>query len=275
MRHVYECPIRWADLDVLGHVNNVVYADYLQDARIDLLAAHLPEADPAEGLVVSRQQLDYLAQTMLSRNPVRVECWVSQVRGASFTIAYEVRTETGVQARGRTTLAPVRLDTGSSRRLTPQERELLHRLHEPDDPGFGPRPGSVSRSEVGRLRLPVRFSDLDTNRHVNNVRYFEYFQEGRVRLLEDLVGDGWAVLLASLDVEYREPMLLRPEPYDVWSRIVDTGRTSLVLAAEIASADTVYARGRAVMVTVDPQTGRPQPPSPEVLAALRANLPEH
>ena len=30
MRHRYECPMRWADLDQLGHVNNVVYVDYLQ-----------------------------------------------------------------------------------------------------------------------------------------------------------------------------------------------------------------------------------------------------
>jgi len=42
MRHVYECPMRWADMDMLGHVNNVTYVDYLQEARIDMLAAHAP-----------------------------------------------------------------------------------------------------------------------------------------------------------------------------------------------------------------------------------------
>ena len=25
-----ECPLRWADLDLLGHVNNVTYLDYLE-----------------------------------------------------------------------------------------------------------------------------------------------------------------------------------------------------------------------------------------------------
>ena len=41
-RHVYECPMRWADMDLLGHVNNVVYVDYLQEARVDMLRTHGP-----------------------------------------------------------------------------------------------------------------------------------------------------------------------------------------------------------------------------------------
>ena len=40
MRHIYHCPLRWADLDVLGHVNNVRYVDYLQEARVDMLSLH-------------------------------------------------------------------------------------------------------------------------------------------------------------------------------------------------------------------------------------------
>ena len=34
--------MRWADMDMLGHVNNVTYVDYLQEARIGMLAAHAP-----------------------------------------------------------------------------------------------------------------------------------------------------------------------------------------------------------------------------------------
>ena len=31
--------MRWADMDLQGHVNNVVYVDYLQEARVDMLRA--------------------------------------------------------------------------------------------------------------------------------------------------------------------------------------------------------------------------------------------
>ena len=32
--------MRWADMDLLGHVNNVTYVDYLQEARVDMLRVH-------------------------------------------------------------------------------------------------------------------------------------------------------------------------------------------------------------------------------------------
>ena len=42
--------MRWADLDQLGHVNNVVYVDYLQEARVDMFRAHgRRPGDLAEG----------------------------------------------------------------------------------------------------------------------------------------------------------------------------------------------------------------------------------
>ena len=41
-RHIYLCPMRWADMDSLGHVNNVTYVDYLQEARVDMLRVHAP-----------------------------------------------------------------------------------------------------------------------------------------------------------------------------------------------------------------------------------------
>ena len=65
VRHVYECPMRWADMDLLGHVNNVVYVDYLQEARVDMLRTHGPAArtgELAEGVVVVRHEVTYLAR---------------------------------------------------------------------------------------------------------------------------------------------------------------------------------------------------------------------
>ena len=53
--------MRWADLDLLGHVNNVVYVDYLQEARVDMLRVHAPPATsrrrPGRGVVVVRHEV--------------------------------------------------------------------------------------------------------------------------------------------------------------------------------------------------------------------------
>jgi acyl-CoA thioester hydrolase len=36
--HVSRIPVRWGDMDALGHVNNTVYFRYAEQARIDWLA---------------------------------------------------------------------------------------------------------------------------------------------------------------------------------------------------------------------------------------------
>ncbi len=85
--------MRWADMDLLGHVNNVVYVDYLQEARVDMLRTHGPAVQTgelAEGVVVVRHEVHYLAPLTFRFRPVSIECWVTEIRAASFTMAYEV-----------------------------------------------------------------------------------------------------------------------------------------------------------------------------------------
>ena len=57
----------------------------------------------------------------------------------------------------------------------------------------------------------IRFSDVDAYRHVNNVKYFEFFQEARIAMMTErgaLETPGRLhVLVAQTDVDYRRPML--------------------------------------------------------------------
>ncbi|MFY0405655.1 acyl-CoA thioesterase [Solicola sp. PLA-1-18] len=139
MRHVYECPMRWADMDVLGHVNNVTYVDYLQEARVDMFALHEgpPSTEPrAEGLVVARNDIEFVRPLMLRAAPIRIEMWVSRVRAASFTLAYEIVDEVDgervVYTRAWSDLTPFLFAEERPRRITDDEREFLTRyLEEP------------------------------------------------------------------------------------------------------------------------------------------------
>ena len=74
MRHVYECPMRWADLDMLGHVNNVVYVDYLQEARVDMLRSHArrESGELTEGVVVVRHEVTYQSPLTFRFRPVKI-----------------------------------------------------------------------------------------------------------------------------------------------------------------------------------------------------------
>ena len=40
--HTSRLPIRWGDMDALGHVNNTVYFRYMEQARIEWVRALFP-----------------------------------------------------------------------------------------------------------------------------------------------------------------------------------------------------------------------------------------
>lgn len=131
VRHLYRCPLRWADMDALGHVNNVRYIDYLQEARVDLLRLHGRSAlgeELAEGIVVARHDIEFHAPLTFRAEPVSIETWVTEIRAASFTLAYEVFDEGDprhVYVRADTVLSPFVFAAERPRRLTGEERELL------------------------------------------------------------------------------------------------------------------------------------------------------
>lgn len=81
---------RFSDLDVMGHVNNVTYLVYLEEARVRLLTQLGGAVDELPGLVVARQEIDYLRPLFLSAEPVVVECWVDRIGTTSFVLAYDV-----------------------------------------------------------------------------------------------------------------------------------------------------------------------------------------
>lgn len=285
MRHVYECPLRWADLDLLGHVNNVVYVDYLQEARVDMLRVHAPDRradDLAEGVVVVRHEVSYLAPLTFRFQPVRIECWVTEIRAASFTIAYEVVDEDAraTYLRASTILTPYVFGSERPRRLTEDERESLSRFLEPAERTPRTPRAVVVRHAGGHYAVQVRFSDVDVYGHVNNVKYFEYFQEARIALLAGLAGRhgsiadagdvGLRTVVARIDVDYHVPILFRREPYDLWTHVEQVGNTSMTLVSEICDGDVVLSRARVVMVFWDPEQRRPSPPPDDVRERLLA-----
>lgn len=109
----------------------------------------------------------------------------------------------------------------------------------------------------------VRFSDVDVYGHVNNVKYFEYYQEARLAYISELGrqegSDRFTIVLARMNVDYRRPILFRPEPYQIETTVSRVGRSSFDLASQIRDGDTVLSRAQAVMVTFDArsQTARP------------------
>lgn len=274
--------MRWADLDALNHVNNVVYVDYLQEARIDMLRLYSPGSraeDLAEGLVVAHHDIAHLAPLLFRFDPVSIECWVSEIKAASFTMDYEIFTEDAdggrvVHCRARTVLVPYVFATERPRRLRADERTALTRLLEPGEPIAFVQPAAPVEVPGGEYSISVRFSDVDSYRHVNNVKYVEYVQEARVWLLHHsgagaVESSTTPIVIARTRMDYLAPLLQREEPYLARTWVSHVGRTSMTMETVFLDGDTVHARAQVVAVAVTPDTGRPTPISDEVRALLQ------
>ena len=117
--------MRWADLDQLGHVNNVVYVDYLQEARVDMLRAHGrgPEA-LAEGRRgrAPRGDLPRAADLRLPPGDDRVLGHRIGPRRSRWPTRSSTRTTDGdrsVYLRATTVLTPYVFDAGAARGGSP------------------------------------------------------------------------------------------------------------------------------------------------------------
>jgi acyl-CoA thioester hydrolase len=124
-----DVPVRWSDMDAYGHVNNVMFVRLLEDARVYALRDWFGHDRDLidDGLLVARQEIDYLAPMTFNYRPARITMWCSRVSGASFDIAYAVgQADSDVTyALAEVTLVAYDLQAEQPRRLTGAERSAL------------------------------------------------------------------------------------------------------------------------------------------------------
>ncbi len=121
----------------------------------------------------------------------------------------------------------------------------------------------------------VRFSDVDVYGHVNNVKYFEYYQEARIDFLTEMRDPDQphlAAVLARIDVDYKRPILFRPEPYVVLTRVARVGTSSYRLDSEILDGEKLLSKASAVLVAFDVTSQRSRPLTSRERAALESSM---
>lgn len=117
---------RFSDLDPLGHVNNVVFYDYLQEARVQMLTelGHM-DVDTLSQVVV-RQEMDFRKPLLLKPEPIVIETWIGEVARSSYVVRYRIIDEDGdVAAEAMTKLACLDLESGRPVRIEGELRALL------------------------------------------------------------------------------------------------------------------------------------------------------
>jgi acyl-CoA thioester hydrolase len=111
------------------------------------------------------------------------------------------------------------------------------------------------------MTLPVLWGDMDALGHVNNVRYFRWFESARIALCESLgiltrVAGPTTVgpILATTSCDFLTPVHY-PGSVAITAAVTRVGETSVTMGYEIrdtdGGGDKVYARGSSVIVLVD------------------------
>ncbi len=114
--------LRWRDMDMLGHLNQSVYHELLEEGRgalISRMGEHF-------AFVLARVELDYVLEVRRDHGPVAVVSRVTELGRRKVVIASEILRASGeLAARGSSVLVCWDAEARASRELTPAERAAL------------------------------------------------------------------------------------------------------------------------------------------------------
>lgn len=115
--------VRYADRDTLGHVNNAVFATFLEEARIAYYREVLGLSLTDHSLVVANLTIDF--ERPVEADEVTVGTGVEAVGGTSFTMGYEVAAEGETAATGETVMVTLDRATGQPQPVPDRWREAF------------------------------------------------------------------------------------------------------------------------------------------------------
>lgn len=107
-----EIPIRFRDLDPLNHVNNAVYANYLEEARSAYVEEVLGLGALEYPFVLANLEIDYQRPITID-DELSIALTVTELGTTSCTMAYEFLVDESIVATAETTL--VHIDPATER----------------------------------------------------------------------------------------------------------------------------------------------------------------
>ena len=113
--HTSRQPIRWGDMDMLGHVNNTVFFRYCEQARIEWTYGLHPEGDAYSGTgpVIVNASCTFLLP-LVYPGDVEVRMYLGDPGRTSVASFYEILKNGTTHAEGAAKMVWIDLATGSS-----------------------------------------------------------------------------------------------------------------------------------------------------------------
>jgi acyl-CoA thioester hydrolase len=99
-----ELPVQFRDIDIMGHVNNATYLQYMETARVELARRlGLVKKGFGASFIVASVRCEF-KKPIRDERRITVSAWVSRIGDRSWDLDYSVHGPRGVEfAVGRTT----------------------------------------------------------------------------------------------------------------------------------------------------------------------------
>jgi acyl-CoA thioester hydrolase len=127
--HTVRVQLRWRDMDMLGHLNQSVYHELLEEGRIALIADLMGRVDGERiegGYVLAHVDLDYHAEVRKDHEAIDIVVRVARVGTSSIELDHDVRLPDGrLAASGKSVLVAWDLMARTKRSLSEAERAAL------------------------------------------------------------------------------------------------------------------------------------------------------
>ena len=129
MTHEKVVEIRWSDVDAYLHVNNAVYATYLEECRDEWVDRTLAGVSDAWDFVLARVAIDFRRELRLEDEAVVVSCSLVRIGNSSIALREQIRTREGdLSAESEAVLVARDPKARGSRPLTEPERAAFERV---------------------------------------------------------------------------------------------------------------------------------------------------
>jgi acyl-CoA thioester hydrolase len=279
--------VRYYECDAYGHLKNINYLRWMQEAAFSASAAvgydfvHYTELGHL--WLVRETDIEYIAPLEYGAK-VKVKTWVADLRRAHSLRRYEfINTETEqVIARASTDWVYINIRT---QRPTTVPKALQMALY-PDGPLEASTPrerfpqAPLPPPDVFRICVRVEWRDIDTMWHVNNAMYLTYIEDANTRVCEAhgwpvrrMTEAGFRMVVQQHRIEYRQPAQIGDElEIATWYSDVQGATALRHYTIRRAKDQVLLARARTQWVWLDMKTAQPIHVPEGFLAEFADNL---
>ncbi len=264
--------VRYYECDFFGHLNNVNYVRYMQEAAFDASAAIgydvLRYIEVKHHWLIYDTDIEYLRPARYG-DSIRVKTWIADARRVRARRAYELRevASNEMLARAYSDWVYLRNDNGRPASI-PEDLLTAFMPDGPDAtasartrfPGAPPAPASAFK-----LQRRTGWRDVDPAQHVNNATYLGYAEDCRIEAsaahgwpMTRLTDAGLAIVTRRHRIEYQQPALLGDDlELTMWFSNARRATVDLHYNIIRVSDSTPIARIYTLLVCVDLQNGKP------------------